>query len=160
VVQRSLLGLLGYGAHHSIDDLGGAPSIGGHRNGRYRQIEGTPFVSQLLPTSTDVPNEEGTGPVHLQPLHGCGKANIEMDHQVAQQSGPDLVAEDGSPTNRQDAVMLGQPLGHGITLKRTEVVLTLLDEEVGYRATSGRLDIAVGVPKVNTPPGSQLLAYR
>jgi hypothetical protein len=74
---------------------------------------------------------------------------------VPQKRLPDVCAQDGACTKGQDTLMLGQPFGDRLSLKRPEVGFTTLDEEIGDRLARGRLDVVVGVAKTHLPSTSK-----
>ncbi len=53
--------------------------------------------------------------------------------------------------------MLGERLRDGVALELTEVLLTVLDEDVGDRLPGCLLDVEIGVPHGQRPQGTQTL---
>jgi hypothetical protein len=126
----------------------------------YVAVERLPFLQEHLQLGAGVECEDRTVAVETDARGGVREPDVEQHDVVLPQQLARLLGQHRSPAEAQHAVVLGQRPGHGLALQPAEVLLAVVDEDVGDPLPGVLRDVAVGVAEGHPEPGSHPPADR
>src|SRR4051794_1565569 len=159
--RRSSGGSFAFGGLHEARDLGGhvvgGAGVGVHREGGHLGVDRLALVEKGLDPGAHVAHHEGSPHAQAHPTHRVAEPDGQEDHPVPAQRGPGPGMQDGTAAERQDPPVRVEGVEDGCGLELPEVLLAVVDEDLGDLLAGRRLHVAVGVAQVLGPAGGQQL---
>src|SRR4051794_40422372 len=159
--RRSSGGSFAFVGLHQARDLGGhvvgGAAVGVHGEGGHLGVDRLALVEQGLDPGAHVPHHEGSPHAQAHPTHSVAEPHGQEDHPVPAQRGPGPGMQDGTAAERQDPPVRVEGVEDGRDLELPEVLLPVVDEDLGDLLAGRRLHVAVGVAQVLGPPRGQQL---
>jgi hypothetical protein len=140
--------------HDHLDDLGWGRVIGVDHLSCHLGVERRSLIEQLQQLTADIAEEQRTGGIETNTLHGLAQADPQPDHPTATQSRPGSGRQDRTATKGQDTGQVEEFAGD-LLFECAERRLPIVSEDFSDRLAYPLDDDVIDITKGDAEPSRE-----